>query len=139
MFRRIDHIGIAVPEIESALSLWEERFELEVSEREVIPEQGVEAVLLDLGESHIELLAPLAQGTPVGRFLRRRGQGLHHVAYEVDDIDVTLALLRETGMRLIDERPRPGMRASRVAFLHPGSAGGVLTEIVELAAVRGGR
>jgi methylmalonyl-CoA epimerase len=101
--------------------------------REVVVEQGVEAVLLDVGENHVELLRPLEPDTPVGRFLVSRGPGLHHVAYQVPDIEAALAGLREQGVQLIDEKPRTGIRSSRVAFLHPRSAGGVLTEIVQPA------
>jgi methylmalonyl-CoA/ethylmalonyl-CoA epimerase len=133
VFNRIDHIGVAVEEIEPALELWRDRFQLEVAHREVVQEQGVEAVLLDVGENHVELLAPLGEETPVGRFLAKNGQGLHHVAYQVTDIDATLAVLREAGLDLIDEQPRVGIRGSRVAFLHPRGTGGVLTEIVEPA------
>jgi methylmalonyl-CoA/ethylmalonyl-CoA epimerase len=136
VFGRIDHVGVAVEEIESSLVLWRDRFELEVTHREVVAEQGVEAVLLDVGEGHIELLAPLEEDTPVGRFLRKRGPGLHHVAYQVSDIEATLAALRQAGLRLIDEQPRTGIRASRVAFVHPSSTGGVLTEIIEPASPR---
>lgn len=133
MFRRIDHVGVAVEEIDTALELWRQGFELAVSHREVVAEQGVEAVLLDLGESHVELLAPLSAESPVGRFLERRGPGLHHVAYQVADIEATLDALKGQGMRLIDEEPRIGIRGSRVAFLHPQGTGGVLTEIVQPA------
>ena len=97
----------------------------------------MEAVLLDVGENHVELLAPLGADTPVGKFLAKKGPGLHHVAYQVTDIDATLAALKRAGMALIDEQPRVGIRGSRVAFLHPRATGGVLTEIVEPAA--GGR
>ena len=97
-------------------------------------DQGVEAALLDVGENHVELLAPLGPETPVGRFLSRQGPGLHHVAYQVTDIDTTLAALRQAGLALIDEQPRTGIRGSRVAFMHPRATGGVLTEIVEPAA-----
>lgn len=134
MFKRIDHIGIAVESIDDSLVLWHERFQLEVAHREIVEEQGVEAVLLDVGENHIELLAPLGPDTPVGRFLAKKGPGMHHVAYQVSDIDLTLAALKEAGMALIDEQPRTGIRSSRVAFLHPRSTEGVLTEIVEPAA-----
>jgi methylmalonyl-CoA/ethylmalonyl-CoA epimerase len=133
VFRRIDHIGVAVEEIEAALSLWRDSFEMQVAHREVVEEQGVEAVLLDVGENHVELLAPLGQDTPVGKFLARQGPGLHHVAYQVTDIDATLRALKGVGMRLIDEQPRTGIRGSRVAFLHPKATAGVLTEIVEPA------
>jgi methylmalonyl-CoA/ethylmalonyl-CoA epimerase len=134
MFKRIDHIGIAVENIDDSLVLWHERFQLEVAYREIVEEQGVEAVLLDVGENHIELLAPLGPDTPVGKFLAKKGSGMHHVAYQVSDIDLTLAALKEAGMALIDEQPRTGIRSSRVAFLHPRSTEGVLTEIVEPAA-----
>ena len=131
MFTRIDHIGVAVEEIEPTLALYRDRFELAVAHREILREQGVEALLLDIGENHVELLAPLGPDTPVGKFLHKRGPGLHHVAYQVGDIDATLGALREAGMPLIDERARVGIRGSRVAFLHPRATGGVLTEIVQ--------
>jgi methylmalonyl-CoA/ethylmalonyl-CoA epimerase len=133
VFRRIDHIGVAVGEIEPALELYRDRFQMRVAHREVVSEQGVEAVLLDVGENHVELLAPLHLETPVGRFLAKKGPGLHHVAYQVKDIDATLAILKEAGLRLIDEEARVGIRGSRVAFMHPGATAGVLTEIVEPA------
>jgi methylmalonyl-CoA/ethylmalonyl-CoA epimerase len=101
--------------------------------RETLPEQGVEAVLLDVGDSHVELIAPLGPEAGVARFLEQRGPGLHHVAYRVDDIEATLASLSAAGVRLIDEQPRTGIRGSRVAFVHPAATGGVLTEIVEPA------
>src|SRR6267378_4622583 len=131
VFTRIDHIGVAVEEIEPTLALYRDRFELAVAHREILREQGVEALLLDIGENHVELLAPLGPDTPVGKFLHKRGPGLHHVAYQVGDIDATLGALREAGMPLIDERARVGIRGSRVAFLHPRATGGVLTEIVQ--------
>jgi len=131
MFSRIDHIEVAVEQIEPALELYRDSFELELAHRDVVEEQGVEAVLLDVGENHVELLAPLGPDTPVGKFLARQGPGLHHVAYQVPDIDATLAALREAGLALIDERPRTGIRGSRVAFMHPRATGGVLTEIVQ--------
>ncbi len=133
MFTRIDHIGVAVEQLDDALQLYRDRFELDVAHREVVEEQGVEAVLLDVGEGHVELLAPLSPDTPVGRFLAKSGPGLHHVAYQVSDIDGTLEELRAAGLRLIDERPRTGIRGSRVAFVHPRASAGVLTEIVEPA------
>ena len=134
MFSRIDHIGVAVEEIEPALELYRDGFRLEFAHREVVEEQGVEAVLLDAGENHVELLAPLGPDTPVGRFLAAKGPGLHHVAYQVTDIDATLQALKNAGLQLIDQEPRTGIRESRVAFLHPRSTGGVLTEIVQPAA-----
>jgi methylmalonyl-CoA/ethylmalonyl-CoA epimerase len=134
VFDRIDHVGVAVPDLDASLHLYRDLFELDVAHREVVREQGVEAVLLDVGENHVELLAPLHPDTPVGRFLAKQGPGLHHVAYQVSDIDSTLAALRQAGTALIDERPRIGIRASRVAFLHPRATGGVLTELVQPAA-----
>jgi methylmalonyl-CoA/ethylmalonyl-CoA epimerase len=133
VFDRIDHVGIAVAEIEPALALWRDGMQLDVAHREVVEEQGVEAVLLDVGENHIELLAPLAQDTPVGKFLAKRGPGLHHVAYQVADIDATLAELAQAGLALIDKQPRAGIGGSRVAFLEPKGTGRVLTEIVQPA------
>ncbi|MGD0452164.1 MAG: methylmalonyl-CoA epimerase [Solirubrobacteraceae bacterium] len=138
MFSRIDHIGVAVEEIEPALELYRDSFELEVAHREVVEEQGVEAVLLDVGESHVELLAPLGPDTPVGRFIAAKGPGLHHVAYRVADIDATLQALTQAGLQLIDQQPRTGIRGSRVAFMHPRATAGVLTEIVQPAAGGGG-
>jgi methylmalonyl-CoA epimerase len=135
VFDRIDHIGVAVSELEPALELYRDSFALQVAHREVVAEQGVEAVLLDVGENHVELLAPLSQDTPVGKFLARQGPGLHHVAYQVGDIEAVLAQLKQAGMQLIDEQPRVGIRGSRVAFLHPRSSLGVLTEIVQPAEV----
>lgn len=135
MFDRIDHIGVAVENIEAALPLYRDVFGMQVAHREVVEEQGVEAVLLDVGENHIELLAPLGPDTPVGKFLAKRGPGLHHVAYQVSDIDAALAALSGAGVPLIDEQPRIGIRNSRVAFLHPKGSGSVLTEIVQPAEV----
>src|SRR6058998_3120775 len=129
MFERIDHIGVAVEDLDAAIALYGERLDLELVHRETVESQGVEAVLLDVGENHVELLRPLSDDTPVGKFLARRGPGLHHVAYQVQDIEAALAALREQGVRLIDETPRTGIRSSRVAFLHPAASGGVLTEI----------
>ncbi len=133
MFDRIDHVGIAVEAIDPALALYEQAFELKLVHREVIEEQGVEAVLLDLGENHVELLQPLGPDTPVGRFLERSGPGMHHIAYQVSDIEGELERLRAAGIKLIDEQPRIGIRGSLVAFAHPKYTGGVLTEIVQPA------
>jgi len=133
VFGRIDHIGVAVADLDAALALHEQTYGMPVAHRETVSEQGVEAVLLDVGENHVELLRPLAEDTPVGKFLAARGPGLHHVAYQVADIEAALAQLRERGVRLIDETPRIGIRGARVAFLHPSAGGGVLTELVEPA------
>jgi methylmalonyl-CoA epimerase len=133
MFARIDHVGVAVDDLDAAIALHEQAYGLSLAHREVVEAQGVEAVLLDVGESHVELLRPLQPDTAVGRFLASRGPGLHHVAYRVDDIEAALDALRDRGLQLIDETPRVGIRDSRVAFVHPQSAGGVLTEIVQPA------
>jgi methylmalonyl-CoA/ethylmalonyl-CoA epimerase len=124
---------VAVEDVDASLALYRDAFRMEVAHREIVEEQGVEAVLLDVGENHVELLAPLGPDTPVGKFLAKKGPGLHHVAYQVSDIDATLDSLKEEGLPLIDEHPRVGIRSSRVAFLHPKGTGGVLTEIVEPA------
>ncbi len=135
VFARIDHVGVAVEDIDAALELYSGQLGVELVHRESIADQGVEAALLDVGENHVELVAPLGPETTVGRFIAERGPGLHHVAYQVGDIDAELGRLRDAGLRLIDESPRTGIRGSRVAFLHPRSTGGVLTEIVEPAKV----
>ena len=133
VFNRIDHIGIAVEDIDAALALYERDYEMTLVHREAVTEQGVDAALLDVGENHVELLGPLGPDTPVGKFLAKKGPGIHHVAYQVDDIEAALKSLRDSGMKLIDETPRVGIRDSRVAFVRPRSAGGVLTEIVQPA------
>ncbi len=131
MFDRIDHVGVAVEDLEAAISLYEETMEMELAHRETVESQGVEAVLLDVGDGHVELLRPLSPDTAVGKFISKRGPGLHHVAYAVGDIDATIASLKDAGVELIDSEARVGIRGSRVAFLHPRSTGSVLTEIVE--------
>ncbi len=133
MFGRIDHIGVAVEDLDAAIGLYEGSFEMTLAHRETVESQGVEAVLLDVGEGHVELLRPLGPDTAVGKFLARKGPGLHHVAYAVADIEATLASAVAAGLELIDAEPRAGIRESRVVFLHPRSTGGVLTEIVEPA------
>ena len=127
----IDHVGVAVESIDGALALYRDALGMPLVHRETVSQQGVAAALLDVGDSHIELLEPLGPDTTVGKFLARRGPGLHHVAYRVPDIAHTLSTLSAAGLRLIDERPRTGIRGSQVAFLHPSSTGGVLTEIVQ--------
>jgi methylmalonyl-CoA/ethylmalonyl-CoA epimerase len=133
VFGRIDHIGVAVEDLDEAITLYSERLAMPLQHRETVEAQGVEAVLLGVGEGHVELLRPLGPGTAVQKFLDRNGPGLHHVAYGTDDIDSALDAVRAAGLRLIDERPRTGIRNSRVAFVHPKSTGGVLTELVEAA------
>jgi methylmalonyl-CoA/ethylmalonyl-CoA epimerase len=131
VFDRIDHIGVAVEDLDAAIELYKQRFEMGEQHREVVEEQGVEAVLLEIGEGHVELLKPLGPDTAVGKFLARSGPGLHHVAYQTSDIDAALEQVKAAGLKLIDEQPRVGIRGSRVAFLHPKATGGVLTELVE--------
>jgi methylmalonyl-CoA epimerase len=133
MFTRIDHIGVAVEDLDAAIKLYERSFEMELVHRETVESQGVEAVLLDVGEGHIELLCPLGPDTPVGKFLAKKGPGIHHVAYSVGDIDKALEQAKTIGLKLIDESPRTGIRGSRVAFVHPAATGSVLTEIVQPA------
>jgi methylmalonyl-CoA/ethylmalonyl-CoA epimerase len=133
VFGLIDHVGVAVSDLDRAIALYEGTFGMPLVHRETVPEQGVEAVLLDVGDGHVELLSPLGPETTVGKFVAKRGEGLHHVAYRVDDIDATLAALKDAGVELIDAQARIGIRQSRVAFLHPTSTGGVLTELVEPA------
>jgi methylmalonyl-CoA/ethylmalonyl-CoA epimerase len=133
MFGLIDHVGVAVEDLDAALALYEGTFRMPLAHRETVAEQGVEAVLLDVGDCHVELLSPLGETTPVGKFLERKGPGLHHVAYRVDDIESVLTQLAADGVALIDTEPRTGIRNSRVAFLHPKATGGVLTEIVQPA------
>jgi methylmalonyl-CoA/ethylmalonyl-CoA epimerase len=133
VFGRIDHVGVAVEDLDEAIELYSARLRMVLQHRETVAEQGVEAALLGVGESHVELLRPLGAETAVGRFLARNGPGLHHVAYGTDDIDAALESVRAAGLQLIDERPRTGIRNSRVAFVHPRSTGGVLTELVEAA------
>ena len=131
MFGRIDHIGVAVEDLDDSIALYGERLGMELQHRETVDEQGVEAVLLGVGDSHVELLRPLGPDTAVGKFLARSGPGLHHVAYGTDDIESAIESVRGAGLVLIDEQPRTGIRGTRVAFLHPKSTGGVLTELVE--------
>ena len=131
MLSAVDHVGVAVEDIDAALAIYRGVLGMPLVHRETVSDQGVDAALLDVGDSHIELLQPLGPDTAVGRFLARRGPGLHHVAYRVESVQDTLDTLRAAGVRLIDEHPRTGIRGSLVAFLHPSSTGGVLTEIVQ--------
>jgi len=133
VFGRIDHVGVAVENLDAGIALYEKSFEMELVHRETVESQGVEAVLLNVGDGHVELLAPLGPETPVGKYLERKGPGLHHVAYAVEDIDAELRRLAAAGVELIDSEARTGIRGSRVAFLHPRATGAVLTEIVEPA------
>ena len=131
MFTRIDHIGVAVEDLDAAIKLYERSFEMELVHRETVESQGVEAVLLGAGPSFVELIAPVADDTGVARFLAKRGPGMHHVAFAVPELDRTLGELEAKGVELIDSAPRRGLGGHMVAFLHPRSTGGVLTELVE--------
>jgi methylmalonyl-CoA epimerase len=132
MLRTIDHVGIAVLDLDAALERYRSMFGVEPAHRERVADQGVEEVLFDLGGSSIQLLGALGPDTPVGRFLERRGPGLHHVGYRVDDVADALERLRGEGARLIDETPRRGSRGTTIAFVHPASLEGVLVELVQV-------
>jgi methylmalonyl-CoA/ethylmalonyl-CoA epimerase len=131
MFEAVDHVGVAVEDLDTAIELYTQGLGMPLQHRETVSEQGVEAALLGVGDSHVELLRPLGDETPVGRFLAKRG--LHHTAYRCPDVAEALEQCRARGLRLIDEQPRRGIRDSQVAFLHPASTGGVLTELVQPA------
>ena len=137
MLNRIYHLGYAVEDLEAASRFYNENFGAEPTEPEVVEEQGVVATTFRVGESMIELVQPTRPDSPVGRFLERRGEGVHHVAYEVEDLEAALRELKRSGVQLVDEEPRRGVGGTRVAFVHPKGAFGVLTELVELPG-RGG-
>ncbi len=124
---------MAVSSIDESIGLYRDSFEMAEQHRETVEEQGVKAVLLEVGEGHVELIEPLSPESGVAKFIERNGEGMHHVAYQTEDIDAALESVRAAGLRLIDEKPRIGIRGSRVAFLHPKATGGVLTELVEPA------
>ena len=128
--RGIHHLGVAVDDLSGAVETYERLFDARLEHRETVPEQGVEAASLLVGDGRVELLAPLGEDTPVGRFLAKRGPGMHHVAYEVADIRDALASLAGTGAELIDDEPRQGLFGLEVAFVHPDSVHGVLSEVV---------
>jgi methylmalonyl-CoA/ethylmalonyl-CoA epimerase len=128
--RGIHHLGVAVDDLDEAVDTYERLFGARVEHRDTVPEQGVEAASLRVGESRVELLASLGAETPVGKFLAKRGPGMHHVAYEVDDLSVSLAELERAGAELIDSQPREGLFGLQVAFVHPDSTHGVLAELV---------
>ncbi len=128
---QIDHVGIAVSDLDEAVEHYRRTFGIEPTHRERIDDQGVEEVLFAVGESYLQLLGALGPQTPVGRFLDRRGAGVHHVAYRVDSVADALDDLRASGVPLVDEEPRAGSRGTRIAFVHPKGVGGVLVELVE--------
>jgi methylmalonyl-CoA epimerase len=129
-YRGVHHLGVAVADLDEAVSSYERLFGATLEHRDAVSEQGVEAASLLVGESRIELLEPTGPDTPVGRFLAKRGPGMHHVAYEVEDVSAELARLADAGVQLIDEAPRQGLFGLEVAFVHPESVHGVLTEVV---------
>src|SRR5215203_599518 len=137
MLNRIYHLGYAVEDIEASCHFYERNFGAVPGEPETVIEQGVVAIMLRVGESRIELLQPSRSDSPVGKFLAKRGEGFHHVAFQVDDLEEALRELRESGVELIDEKPRVGAGGTRMAFLHPNGAHGVLTELVELPENKG--
>jgi methylmalonyl-CoA epimerase len=128
----LDHVGIAVEDLDEAVATYRRLLGVEPAHRESVADQGVEEVLFAVGSSFIQLLGALGPDTPVGRSLTSRGPGLHHVAYRVRDVTSALAHLREEGARLVDETPHAGSRGTRIAFIHPRSMGGVLVELVEV-------
>jgi methylmalonyl-CoA/ethylmalonyl-CoA epimerase len=130
--RAIHHLGVAVDDLDEAVATYERFFGAQLEHRETVTDQGVEAASLRVGESRVELLASLGAETPIGKFLAKRGPGMHHVAYEVDDIRSSLAELTGAGAELIDPEPRPGLFGLQVAFVHPDSVHGVLAELVSI-------
>jgi methylmalonyl-CoA/ethylmalonyl-CoA epimerase len=128
--RTIHHLGVAVEDLDDALQTYERLFGAELEHRERVPDQGIEAAGVLVGDSRVELLAPLGEDTPVGKFLSKRGPGMHHVAYEVADLPEELERLRSEGVELIDDQPRSGLYGLEVAFVHPDAAHGVLSELV---------
>jgi methylmalonyl-CoA epimerase len=128
--RGIHHLGVAVADLDEAVETYERLFGARLEHRETVPDQGVEAASLRIGEGRVELLASLGEETPVGKFLAKRGPGMHHVAYEVDDVGEALGHLAAEGAELIDERPKRGLFGLEVAFVHPDAVHGVLAEIV---------
>ena len=130
--KEIHHLGVAVEDLDDAVDTYQRLFGAEVEGRDTLESQGVEAVAVRLGESRVELLASLGEDTPVGRFLARRGPGMHHVAYAVDDLPQGLADLAGQGVHVIDDVPRPGLFGMQVAFVHPESVHGVLAELVSV-------
>jgi methylmalonyl-CoA/ethylmalonyl-CoA epimerase len=130
-YQQIDHVGIAVADLDAGIARYKELLGVEPSVRKRIEKDGIDAAMLDLGSTHVELIAPTGPESTIASFLEKRGEGMHHVAYRVDDIRAALAELHKAGARLLDEEPRMGMMGHLVAFVHPKSFGGVLTELVE--------
>ena len=131
MFSRVDHVGIAVRDLDSAIAFYAKTFGVEFTYRHTASDQGVEEAMGQVGESWIQLLMPLGPDTPVGKFIESRGEGVHHIGYGVEDVNGALEELKGYDIRLIDEHPRPGSRGASIAFIHPKSVGGVLVELVQ--------
>ncbi len=136
MLDKIEHVALAVADMDAAISHYRAVWGLEVSHREVVEDQGVEEAMLPLGDSFLQLLGPTGPDTTVSRFLARRGEGLHHIAYEVDDLGSTLEELESKGVKLIDHQPRLGGRGHLVAFVHPSSNHGLLVELIQRPSAR---
>ena len=134
MIGKIDHLGMAVRSLDEGLALWGDLLGLEPAGAETVEGQGVRTAFLNVGETRLELLEPTGPDTPVGRFLHKRGPGFHHICFVVEDIEAAISRLQSRGMRLVDEQPRHGAQGSKVAFLHPGSTGGVLVELKQESA-----
>lgn len=129
----LDHVAIAVEDLDEAIEAYRSRYNVEPLYREVVEEQGVEEAMIPVGGSFIQLLQPLGPETPVGRFLSKNGEGLHHIAFAVASIAAALDHLAEEGAQLVDTEPRPGSRGTRIAFVHPADVSGTLIELVELS------
>lgn len=129
MVQKIDHLGIVVRDLDTAIEHWKKTLGLDLTHREVVADQGVEIAKFPVGESAVELISPVKEGTGVSKYLEKRGEGIHHVCYEVNDLQGELDRIAQTGARLIDEKPRVGAGGDLVAFIHPKSTNGVLTEL----------
>jgi len=131
--KKINHIGIAVHSLDASIPFYRDQLGMKFEGMEEVPDQQVRVAFLQVGESRIELLEPTSENSPVAKYLEKKGEGIHHIAYEVEDIAATLKTMKEQGVRLIDEAPRQGAHDSLIAFLHPKASGGVLTEICQAA------
>jgi methylmalonyl-CoA/ethylmalonyl-CoA epimerase len=133
MIKSINHIAVIVPELEGALNFWEGALGLKLARTEAVPEEGVDVAFLPVGQSNVELMRPTMADSGVARFLEKRGPGIHHLCFEVDDIEATMTRLREHNVQLINEQPQTGIGGRRYAFVHPKSTGGVLVELYQLS------
>jgi methylmalonyl-CoA/ethylmalonyl-CoA epimerase len=131
VLHKIEHIALAVSNLDEAIRFYEDVWGLKVVHRERVDQQGIEEAMLPLGDSFLQLVAPTHSDSTVGRFLARRGEGLHHIAYEVDDLEAAISKLERSGVHLVDEQPRPGGRGHRVVFVHPEGNRGVLVELIQ--------